>query len=254
MNNSEFETRAYANPDDQEQDFLDALKEDPSRQQLLEEIRAFNQQMSKTMNGPTPPEGLADRLKSLAIDQAKTESNVVNLKEEKRFSFSMRTLALAASLVLAVGVTYSVLFNNYRPSDSELAFGELVIDHVIMELEELSISQSYNYLEVNQVIDTVGAQLHNASSLEALAVTFAKPCIVLPDFDSAHIALLGSQGTVNVIVVNNSPVNSEFAIGDDRFSGVVIPMEDGNLILLGEKQERLDSYRQLLADNTTWVI
>jgi hypothetical protein len=49
-------------------------------------------------------------------------------------------------------------------------------------------------------------------------------------------------------------VQAEFAIGDERFSGIVIPVEGGNLILVGEKQESLNNYREIFSENVDWVI
>jgi len=66
--------------------------------------------------------------------------------------------------------------------------------------------------------------------------------------------LQGSTGAINVIVINNSPVTNEFSIKDDRFSGIVIPMGDGNLILIGEKNENLDQYKSMFSQNIEWVI
>lgn len=254
MDNSEFEIRAMTNPDDQGQDFIDALKEDPSRQQLLDDARAFDQRLQNSMNSITGPAALADRLKTNTQDAAEPESRSNNVVALNKPWLPFRGFALAASLVLALGVTYSLLSGSSEPSAAELAFGQQVMDHVYMEIDQVDSQEDVSYQVVSQVVGSVGGQMRNRDSMDNLGVSFAKPCVIIPENQSAHLALAGNQGAVNVIVVNNSPVKAEFTISDERFDGVVIPFDGGNLILVAEKQESLANYRELLTDNVDWVI
>ena len=81
-----------------------------------------------------------------------------------------------------------------------------------------------------------------------------KPCEILPAYESAHLVLEGSQGAVSLIVINNSPVDVEFSIRDERFIGIVVPMEQGNMILVGEKNEDLNQFASMFSKNVEWVI
>ncbi|MBL4821519.1 MAG: DUF3379 family protein [Gammaproteobacteria bacterium] len=248
MDKSEFETLALANPDNTSQDFLDALNEDPTRQQFLDEAKTLNQRLNTTLNNIPVPDGLASKLKEIA---GEAESNVVPLHQGR---FSFRGFALAASLVLALGVTYSVLFRDSGPSSAEIAFGQQIIEHIYMELDQLDSEASVNFQTVSQAIGSVGGQMRGTESVDNLHINFAKPCNIIPENNSVHLALQGTKGAVNVIVINNSPVQAEFTLNDKRFKGVVIPMGKGNLILIGEKEESLNNYRELLAKNVDWVI
>jgi hypothetical protein len=62
------------------------------------------------------------------------------------------------------------------------------------------------------------------------------------------------MGAVSIFVINNSPVDTEYQIRDDRFDGVVIPMDEGNMIRGGEKDEDLDQFKELFSDSVEWVI
>ena len=55
-------------------------------------------------------------------------------------------------------------------------------------------------------------------------------------------------------VINNSPVSVEYSFHDDRFNGIVVPMGEGNMVLVGERNEDLEQYKTLFADNIDWVI
>ena len=66
--------------------------------------------------------------------------------------------------------------------------------------------------------------------------------------------LKGEQGPVSVIVINNSPVQVEHLIRDQRFNGLVVPANEGNMILAGEQGEILEQLKQMVADSMEWVI
>lgn len=61
--------------------------------------------------------------------------------------------------------------------------------------------------------------------------------------------LQGEQGPVSVIVINNSPVQVEYQIRDERFQGLVVPASEGNMILVGEQGENLEQLKQMVADS-----
>lgn len=94
-------------------------------------------------------------------------------------------------------------------------------------------------------------------SLESLQNDKAvKACEVMPAFQSAHLIFEGTQGAVSVIVIviNNRPVSIEYSFHDERFNGIVVPMGEGNMVLVGENNEDLEQYKTLFADNIDWVI
>ena len=258
MDNSEFESRAFANPDDRDQDFLDALQDDPQRQQLLDEVQSFNERLTRITSGISAPGDLAERLKAVASEDGSpipvSDNKVVSLPARRRQP--MRALAIAAALVLAVGLSYTSLFGGNQPSAQELEFGQQVVNHVYMELEEIDSRPGASFQQTNQVFGTVGGSITSPQAMNTLGVSLAKPCVIIPQNSSAHLVVDGSVGVVNIIVVNNSPVREQFSFSDDRdrFEAVVIPMENGNLILVGEKNETFAQVRRELDDNVSWVI
>ncbi len=170
-----------------------------------------------------------------------------------------KTTAIAAILLLAVGVTFSLMFNS-GPSSAEIAFGNEVIQHLYVdevEIKAITAGTDSSILAmpvINQAMADSGTRLVNVDFLQGIPVRMAKPCPVLPAYQSAHLVIQGSQGAVSIIVVNNSPVSLEYTIRDDRFEGVVVPMGEGNMILLGESDENLDQYKDLFSEGVDWVI
>jgi hypothetical protein len=258
MDNSEFETRVFANPEDNEQDFLDAVIALPERQQLLNEVRSFNDRLGRLANGVSAPPELASRLKSLVTptdeevqQKSPAPDNVVRFPGRL---WPTRRMSMAAVLVLAVGVAYSSLFGSNQPSAAEMAFGQQVVNHIYMELEEIRASSGASMQQVNQAVSSIGGTLVNDEAMSQLGISYAKPCAILPQGSSAHLVVKGNRGAVNIIITDNSPVRREFSFADERFEAVIIPLENGNLILVGEKNERLSDFQQVLNESVNWTI
>lgn len=257
MDELEFRTRVYANPSDVDQDLLDAALSNPALRLILDEARAFEASLSAAFANVTAPADLAARLNALpgradADDSARTASKPSSTNFFQYY-------AMAASLVLAVGIAAVVLLSG-GPSPSEAAFGTDLIQHMYHEINEIDAiaagtdNSAIAMPAVAQVMAHADTQFNDEEFLRAMPVRFAKPCVILPAFQSAHLMVQGSHGAINVIVINNSPVGSEYSIQDDRFDGVVVPMDSGNLILIGEKDEDLDQYKSLFTQRVEWAI
>lgn len=257
MDELEFRRRVYANPGDLKQELLDAAAANPDLQRILDESLAFEDSLSAAIASTEIPAGLDEKLRSLADDSTVADisatANVSSLRAKKQSFYQY--YAIAASLVLAVGIVFSLNFNA-GPSSADVVFGEAVLDHLhhdISEINDITEGEVYAVLgldEVNSNMVDAGVSLANSS----IEVRSAKPCEIIPAFQSTHLLLQGAQGAVSVILVNNSPVDVQFTIRDDRFEGVILPMESGNMILVGEQNEDLSQYASLFAESVEWTI
>ena len=57
-----------------------------------------------------------------------------------------------------------------------------------------------------------------------------------------------------MIVTNNSPVDVEFSIRDERFISIIVRMDQGNMILAGEKNKDLNRFASMFSENVESVI
>jgi len=255
MDELEFRRRVYANPGDLEKEVLDAATANPDLQRILDESVAFEDSLAASIAGIEIPAGLDEKLRSLANESAAADirATVSTLRAKKQSFYQY--YAIAASLVLAVGIVFSLNFNA-GPSSADVVFGEAVLDHLhhdISEINDITGGEVYAVLgldEVNSNMVDAGARLANPN----IEVRSAKPCEIIPAFQSTHLVLQGAEGAVSVILVNNSPVDVQFSIRDDRFEGIILPMASGNMILVGEQNEDLSQYASLFAENVEWTI
>lgn len=256
MDEIEFRKRVYTNPNELDQETLDAARANPALQEILEQTRELERGLDSVVNKVATPDGLKEKLMAIPAS-ADSTGKVSNINSTKQNLFQY--FAMAASLLLAVGVTFSLSFNN-RLSPADLAFGNDILAHLYDDAEEIDNINNGLFDDivampaVNESMANTGTQLVSNASLQSIAIRSAKPCEILPAYDSAHLLLDGTQGAVSIIVINNSPVSGEYSIRDDRFAGIVIPMGDGNMILVGEKNENLDRYKALFFESVERII
>ena len=259
MDELEFRKRLYANPNTPDQELLDAAQNNPDYQKILDETQELEADVNQLLSSVTAPQGLRDQLLNIPTQAEPEAATTVFPNRAAANSSYFQYYAIAATLLLAVGVTFSLMFNS-GPSSAEIAFGNEVIQHLYVdevEINAITAGTDSSILAmpvINQAMADSGTRLVNVDFLQGIPVRMAKPCPVLPAYQSAHLVIQGSQGAVSIIVVNNSPVSLEYTIRDDRFEGVVVPMGEGNMILLGESDENLDQYKDLFSEGVDWVI
>ncbi|PCJ25924.1 MAG: hypothetical protein COA96_06670 [SAR86 cluster bacterium] len=260
MDELEFRKRVYANPNDLDQETLDAARDNSALQEILEQTQMLDAAVDSITNTVDVPAGLKEKLMAIpasADSSIVAENNVTSINSGKLRFFQY--YAMAACLLLAVGVTFSLTAKRDSFSGdvafSDDIFAHLYEDHGEMDYIVAGIFDGIVTIPaINETMSNAGARLVSNTFTQALAIRSARPCIILPAYESAHLMLEGTQGAISVFVINNSPVSSEFSINDDRFNGVVIPMGDGNMILVGEKNENLDQYKALFSQNVEWII
>ncbi len=273
MDELEFRKRVYENPKDLDQETLDMARANAVYQKILDETVEFESVLGELLNRTELPDDLAAKLMAIPYNEDRLETaeslttnkstaapNVTHMKHiESKKQNLFQYYAIAASLVLALGVTFSLRVNN-SPSDADIAFGDDLLSHLYidnMEINDITNGQSYAVLdlsEINMSIANAGTRLVSHGPSQNFEVRSAKPCKILPTYQSAHLVLDGSQGAVSIILTNNFPVEVEFSIQDDRFNGIVVPMGEGNMILVGEKNEDLDQYKSRFSEQVEWLI
>ncbi len=243
MDDLEFRKRALANPHDPDDDFAAATASKPERMRLVLELKALDRRIVGTVNAVPVPADLAARLKS-------RQPMVVQPLKSIWSSY----YAMAASLVLAVGVILSVGLQSANPSAADLLLHDDAIRHVLREEPRYDRNASdLSWEQINAVIAEAGGHLREDERIKTMHIKFANGCR-LSAGTGAHIVLEGSKGSVSVLIVHSSPVQTRFDVNDPRFAGKIIPLGEGNLIIVGEKEEPLETYEALLIDAFEWVI
>lgn len=248
MDDLEFRRQAFANPRNQDPDFLAAAQTSPERAQLLQQLLALDDRVGAAARSIAIPSGLASRLRALQ-DSAANDSAAADSPKTRRY------IALAASLVVAIGLILSPGLMTAQPSASDLKFHDEVIVHVYREVARYDTKrEDASIAQISSVLVEAGGHLRDAERIKQMHIKFANGCNIAANSKGAHIVLDGEKGSVSVMVVHNSPVTTTFNVNDSRFAGKIIPFGEGNLIIVGEKDEPLAKYEAMIADSFEWSI
>lgn len=245
MNDQQFHERLLANPEDSAADLLAALHGRPDREALRAEVRAFEQTLRRELQAVSVPADLRQKLLDPARLQAATPARHW-FAAANADSFVRRALPVAACLLIALGIVWYDGLRNNAELEQE------IFDHVYREAAFLERDQVLALAQVNSLMGTiVGASFDASDEMQQLEVTYADDCWIARHI-SFHLIMKGKNGAVSVMMIPNSPVSSEFDIGDERFQGLVTPTSGGNLVVIGEKQEAIREYQDLLSHNLHW--
>lgn len=253
MDDLEFRKRALANPHDLDADFVAAVAANPERNQFVDELKSLDGKISAIVQSVAVPAGLAERLKSRRrVEATPAEAKVTPMTPQK--STFRRYYALAASFVIAIGVTLSVGMQSAKLSAADLEFHDSVVQHVYREVSRYENGLAdMDWQQINSVIAEAGGHLREDENIKSMHIKFANGCRIIPGGNGAHIVLEGSKGSISVIIVHSSPVTKKFDVNDSRFVGKIIPLQGGNLIIIGEKDEPLETYESVITDAFEWA-
>ena len=266
MNDQQFIERAHANPHDDSPEFLQAVADNPQRQQLLDELKKFDARLKAGLETATPPAFLRQAL--LEIPQgtqgtqgAQGESLSGSLHPDTAVaaandSFWRRNAkvatSVAAGLVIAIGIFAVTL---QEPPDQANPMEAMVFSHIYSELPFLDEDTPISLDEINSLmIAWVGSDFDSSATMENIDFNFSKDCWVdFPnDLHGFHMVIQGNVGPVTVMVIPNDPLAADTLISDDRFEGKISPTSGGNLVVVGEKDESIEQFSNLLAANINW--
>lgn len=236
MDDLEFNNRAHSNPYDDSREFHDALAGRSDRQQLLNELQALDNQLRELSSSLAIPPHLRAKL----------------LTPPKPSWLTRSAYALAASLVIAVGLTVSTL--SYRPSADEIAMHDAMIAHLYHEEPRYQDATPISWEEVEPILTEAGIHMSMLDGSTPLIITFANLCRFGNNQRAVHLVTVGEQGPVSVLLVRSSPVGGEIAVEDQRFQGRIKPVSQGNMAVIGEKNEKLEQVESLLNRTVEWNI
>jgi hypothetical protein len=262
MDDLEFRKRAHSDPFDDAADFTAAVASNPQRARLIEQLQALDDEVGRVLHAVSIPD-MAARLKALGaadtdpaadMDTAASKGTAGSVPLPRTANRSgRRYFAIAASLLVAVAITLS-LNPASGPSAQDMEFHDQLLSHLYDEEPRYDQSSAVSWQQVNQTFADAGGHMKDAEMTKALPVKFAKICGLDHKGRGAHIVLEGTKGSVSVFLVRGSSVSSEFQVKDKRFAGRIVPMGDGNLVIVGEKEESLDDYQRLITENFEWDV
>jgi hypothetical protein len=256
MNDDDYVSRLWANPNDSSAELLAAREQSDERRQLWLRAQAFEGLLLRVMHAPVAPADLAARLLTLASASDTTNTNTdsigtnsirtLNDRAANDSRFWQRLLPLAAGLVLFLGLALR------HPPVIQDELSQQIFSHVYAEGRFLEATDSVSLDSVNTRMEqAMGAQLTASPATKALQVRFAKDCWIAKAV-AMHMIVRGETGPVSMMMIPKTVVTKERPIADHRFSGFITPIAGGTLVVLGNPQEPMRKYVDLLSSSMQW--
>ena len=152
-------------------------------------------------------------------------------------------LAIAATVALAAMLGVRL----FEPPEYASLADEIVahLDHEPWALRVTDVPVSDKRL--NRIVPSNIANLDHDAGL----ITYAQTCNINGN-DVPHLVIQGKNGPVTVILLPDERVSEAETFGGESIQGVLIPVGNGSIAIIGEKNEDLEAIQKSLMNSVTW--
>lgn len=153
-------------------------------------------------------------------------------------------VALAATVLLAV-------FVGLRTTDMGAPVGTLEeqilahVDHAPMALRVTSTPVSDSRLA--EVVPGNLAEMNHDVGL----ITYAQSCIINGK-SIPHLVIQGVYGPVTILLMPDEKISQAKSLNGVNIQGVILPVGNGSIAIIGNREEQLDRIKQNVLDSVTW--
>jgi hypothetical protein len=176
------------------------------------------------------------------------DKNVVNLPFRRASKISTPAwIGIAASFALAAII--GVQFTGNGPEHDQL-LAEQVLAHLdhepwALRVTDVAVSEEQFASVMNPEVGTMDRDIG--------LVSYAQTCIIngrtIP-----HLVLQGEHGPVTLLLMPDEMVNSAVLLSGESVNGVIIPMGEGSIAIIGEREENIEELEQRVLDSVEWSI
>ena len=204
-----------------------------------DELRALDADIARALAVPVPGFALPE-LPDLP------EAGVTPLAPVRR-----RRLPATAWLAAAASVTVALALGLRMAGDeaeSGTALGEQILAHISHEKFSLVVSdRAVGGDRLARVLPASVAQL----GPDAPLVSYAQTCEI-NGRPVPHLVMQGAHGPVTILLMPEETVDAPQAFGDGVLSGVILPVGDGSIAVVGEDPDDIRRVEQTMKNSVTW--
>jgi len=232
MNCLEFRRRCIADPDSREVSFLEHRLKCPPCARLWQRMRAFQRRLSQALE-VAPPEDLVERiLLRQSLDPA------------SRRRHHMRTwLALAASVLLVVGVSAGLLFQT-RPAPLD----QVVTDYVAARGQPVARGREVSLDQLNDLL----AEFRMTADPARGSVLLAERCRIRQR-RGAYLVLGSEAGPVEVVLMPAESLEKRISIRTAGRSGVIVPCPKGSMAIVARDDAPIEVIERRVRRALHWI-
>jgi hypothetical protein len=200
-------------------------------------IRALDLKIAKALQIDVPPLVMPE-LPKIADDK-------VRALPQRRRSAKPVWFAIAASVVLATSIAIR-MSGPFEPHDSLAAE---VLAHLDHEPQAMRIVDAP--VADERLRRTVPANMAVFDRDESL-ITYARICVINGK-KVPHLVVQGQHGPVMILLMPDEKVVDVTPVEGESVHGLIIPVGDGSIAVVGDREEALEPIRKNVVDSITWT-
>ena len=210
-----------------EDELKNAMNADPAFEKAL--VGALQIEVTE-LRMPELPEIDTDKVVSLAA---------------RRGPSKVTWYAMAASVALAAFIGLRV--DLAGPSAAE-DLERQVLEHMDVEPHALLISdRPVSDSRLAKVVPASIATMNHDAGL----ITYAMSCRI-NGRDVPHLVIQGEKGPVTILLMPEEMIDEARPLEGESIHGVILPVGEGSIAIIGEKEESLDRIQQNVLDSVAW--
>ncbi|MCG9696286.1 DUF3379 family protein [Shewanella sp. Isolate11] len=227
MDELTFRREAYANPHNQQAEFLAAMQASDQRVTFVNDLKQLDKQLEAAMKVELP-EGLEAKL--LLNQQLHRHQ-----QQRRKIGF---VVTLAASIAFIAGIGFSLL----RLSPVDL--GQHALAHVYHEVKAMQSEQNISFNSINTQLASLSGLNHAHFTQQPGRVLYSSYC----DFQgvrSLHLVMQTEQGKVSVFIVpKEQRMTLAPSFADKRYQGMGFNADNAYLVLVAENKNELSDVKE----------
>ena len=205
-----------------------------------DEMRALDARIAAALAIDTPELRMPD-LPAIDTD------NVAHMPTSNKVRFAP-PVWIAAAASIAVIALIGLRFLDTGGSYPSLAAEVMAhLDHEPQALVPTSTPVEERRLQ--RVVNSDGVQLDSGVGV----VTYARSCVINGN-SVPHLVIQGRSGPVTLLLMPDEKIDTAEPLEGQNISGVILPVGDGSIAIIGERDEDLESIQQQVVDSVTWSI
>ncbi|MDX1480356.1 MAG: DUF3379 family protein [Woeseiaceae bacterium] len=240
MNDKDLEKRIAAEP------FADidlsglSAGERQSAEAFRDEMQALDRRISAALSVDVP------KLVMPELPQI-GDDNVVNMPiSNKRRLTVPEWIGIAASFLLVAVIGARVLDSGREYP----TLAEEVIAHLDHEPRALQVSsEPVAERRLRRVVHRSGAEIDRDLGL----ITYARSCIINGK-EIPHLVMQGESGPITLLLMPGESVDEAVPLEGESINGVILPVGDGSIAIIGERNENIAEIEEQVVDSISWTI
>ncbi len=220
-------------------------------QTYRKEMLALNQRISRALALNVPELKMPELPEIIAGDSAGSSTsmadNVAALPKRTRAPLNWTSptwIAMAATVVLAAFVGFRMIGSGVEYA----TLGDELLAHIDHERASLVVTDiAVSDARLTSVVPADVARLDHSAGL----ITYAQDCVIR-GHHVPHLVMQGEHGPVTILLMPEIRVSAPQTITGENVNGVILPVGDGSIAIIAEREESLGRIERKVLDSVTW--